>query len=103
MTDSGFCSYTNPSRATIPLIRPHQCDSEGGRIRGVLLYSLSETSKINVFIRKQFSITGETLVDFRFHCTVNQCMRGGDVCGDVNYTSVATALFLRFQSGVTLR
>ena len=38
MTDSGFCSYTNPSRATIPLIRPHQCDSEGGRIRGVLLY-----------------------------------------------------------------
>ena len=26
------------SRATIPLIRPHQCDSEGGRIRGVLLY-----------------------------------------------------------------
>ena len=38
MTDSGLCSYTNPSRATIPLIRPHQCDSEGGRIRGVLLY-----------------------------------------------------------------
>ena len=30
----------NPSRATIPLIRPHQCDSEGGRIRGVLLYSV---------------------------------------------------------------
>ena len=30
--------YMNPSRATIPLIRPHQCDSEGGRIRGVLLY-----------------------------------------------------------------
>ena len=29
----------NPSRATIPLIRPHQCDSEGGRIRGVLLYN----------------------------------------------------------------
>ena len=28
----------NPSRATIPLIRPHQCDSKGGRIRGVLLY-----------------------------------------------------------------
>ena len=28
----------NPSRATIPLIRPHQCDSDGGRIRGVLLY-----------------------------------------------------------------
>ena len=23
---------------TIPLIRQHQCDSEGGRIRGVLLY-----------------------------------------------------------------
>ena len=39
VTDSGFCSYTNPSRATIPLIRPHQCDSEGGRIRGVLLYT----------------------------------------------------------------
>ena len=39
VTDIGFCSYTNPSRATIPLIRPHQCDSEGGRIRGVLLYS----------------------------------------------------------------
>ena len=37
VTDSGFCSYTNPSRATIPLIRPHQWDSEGGRIRGVLL------------------------------------------------------------------
>ena len=28
----------NPSRATTPLIRPHQCDSDGGRIRGVLLY-----------------------------------------------------------------
>ena len=42
MTDSGFCSYTNPSRATIPLIRPHQCDSEGGRIRGVLLYTYEE-------------------------------------------------------------
>ena len=26
--------YMNPSRETIPLIRPHQCDSEGGRIRG---------------------------------------------------------------------
>ena len=38
VTDSNFCSYTNPSRATIPLIRPHQCDSEGGRIRGVLLF-----------------------------------------------------------------
>ena len=23
VTDSGFCSYTNPSRATIPLIQPH--------------------------------------------------------------------------------
>ena len=31
--------YMNPSRATIPLIRPHQCDSDGGRIRGVLLYN----------------------------------------------------------------
>ena len=30
--------YMNPSRATIPFIRPHQCDSDGGRIRGVLLY-----------------------------------------------------------------
>ena len=28
----------NPSRVTIPLIRPHQCYSDGGRIRGVLLY-----------------------------------------------------------------
>ena len=37
VTDSGFCSYKNPSRAIIPLIRPHQCDSKGGRIRGVLL------------------------------------------------------------------
>ena len=36
MTDRAFCLYTNPSRATIPLIRPHQCDYEGGRIRGVL-------------------------------------------------------------------
>ena len=43
VTDSGFCSYTNPSRATIPLIGPHQCDSEGGRIRGVLLYYSKET------------------------------------------------------------
>ena len=32
--------YMNPSRATIPHIRPHQCDSGGGRIRGVLLYTL---------------------------------------------------------------
>ena len=31
-------TYMNPSRATIPLIRPHQCDSDGGRIREVLLY-----------------------------------------------------------------
>ena len=31
-------TYMNPSRATIPLIRPHQCYSDGGRIRGVLLY-----------------------------------------------------------------
>ena len=45
MTDSGFCSYTNPSRATIPLIRPHQCDSEGGRIRGVLLYKVKGNGK----------------------------------------------------------
>ena len=30
--------YMNPSRATIPLIRPRQCDSDGGHIRGVLLY-----------------------------------------------------------------
>ena len=36
--DGQWFLYTNPSRATIPLIRPHQCDSEGGRIRGVLLY-----------------------------------------------------------------
>ena len=35
----------NPSRATIPLIRPHQCDSEGGRIRGVLLYKVVRTSR----------------------------------------------------------
>ena len=38
VTDCAFCLYTNPSRATIPLKRPHQCDSEGGRIRGILLY-----------------------------------------------------------------
>ena len=31
--------YMNPSGETIPLIRPHQRDSEGGRIRGVILYS----------------------------------------------------------------
>ena len=30
-------------RETIPLIRPHQCDSEGGRIRGVLLDVLNST------------------------------------------------------------
>ena len=30
-------NYLNPLRATIPLIRPHQCDSDGGRIRGILL------------------------------------------------------------------
>ena len=31
--------YMNPSRAIIPLrpIRTHQCDSDGGRIRGVQL------------------------------------------------------------------
>ena len=33
--------YTNPPQTTIPLIRPHQCDSEGGRIRGVLLHKLN--------------------------------------------------------------
>ena len=31
-------TYMNPSRATIPPIRPHQYDSDGGRIREVLLY-----------------------------------------------------------------
>ena len=46
--DSAFCLYTNPSRATIPLIRPHQCDSEGGRIRGVLLYSQLTKPKVLV-------------------------------------------------------
>ena len=30
--------YMNPSRETSPLKLPHQCDSEGGRIRGALLY-----------------------------------------------------------------
>ena len=39
----------NPSRATIPLIRPHECDSEGGRIRGVLLYSHFNVSYNNAF------------------------------------------------------
>ena len=34
----GNVKYMNPSRETIRLIRLHQCDSEGGRIRGVLLY-----------------------------------------------------------------
>ena len=39
----------NPSRATIPLIRPHQCDSEGGRIRGVLLYNIfSDEHEIHI-------------------------------------------------------
>ena len=38
VTDRAFCLCTNPSRAPIPLIRPHQCDAEVGRIRGVLLY-----------------------------------------------------------------
>ena len=46
VTDSAFCLYTNPSRATIPLIRPHQCDSEGGRIRGVLLYHIISTEAL---------------------------------------------------------
>ena len=31
--------YMNPSRANVPFIRPHQCDSDGGHIRGVLLYA----------------------------------------------------------------
>ena len=39
--------YMNPSQATIPIIRPHQCDSEGGRIRGVLLYVLMWCSVLN--------------------------------------------------------
>ena len=33
-----YAKYMNPSRETIPLKLPHQCDSEGGRIRGALLY-----------------------------------------------------------------
>ena len=53
VTDSGFCSYTNPSRATIPLIRPHQCDSEGGRIRGILLYIVSVCTHISFKITSQ--------------------------------------------------
>ena len=44
VTDSGFCSYTNPSRATIRLIRPHQCDS-------VLLYNnVSHLAKTKIDI-----------------------------------------------------
>ena len=32
--------YMNPSRATIPLIRPHRCDSDGkGKGKGMVLYS----------------------------------------------------------------
>ena len=42
-TLGGNTKYMNPSRATIPLIRPHQCDSEGGRIRGVLPYNQSRS------------------------------------------------------------
>ena len=34
----------NPSREIIPLIQPHECDSEGGRVRGVLLYIVVTTS-----------------------------------------------------------
>ena len=59
MTDCAFCLYTNPSRATIPLIRPHQCDSEGGRIRGVLLYvDNTYTSKVKLNINMHESWEG---------------------------------------------
>ena len=45
--------YMNPSRATIPLIRPHQCDSDGGRIRGVLLHNQEKYHVyLNVFCYK---------------------------------------------------
>ena len=44
----------NPSRATIPLIRPHQYDSGGGRISGVLLYTIRHNSKTLSKIQKTF-------------------------------------------------
>ena len=43
--------YMNPSRETSPLKLPHQCDSEGGRIRGALLYK----TKYSLFNVKLFT------------------------------------------------
>ena len=73
MTDSGFCSYTNPSRATIPLIRPHQCDSEGGHIRGVLKHSNQgrgtraniSNAKISDVRLKGTRLSGQRLIGMR--------------------------------------
>ena len=63
VTDRAFCVYTNPSRATIPLIRPHQCDSEGGRIIGVLLALFNFP---NTIIRNNPVVTWELMLSVQF-------------------------------------
>ena len=45
---------SNHSRTAIHLIRPHQCDSEGGRIRGVLLYLQSTLQFYSFFVLYYF-------------------------------------------------
>ena len=59
--------YTNPSRAAIPLIRPHQCDSGGCRIRGVLLYDIyrrTQCCRCSRYIRAEFKqFTNECGID----------------------------------------
>ena len=66
--------YMNPSRATIPLIRQHQCDSDGGRIRGVLLYNwFSKTPSLRPIV-----------IFLRFLATLyRHCMCYGVVCDNL--------------------
>ena len=62
-------AYLNPSRATIPLIWPHQCDSEGGRIRGVLLYILMNcvhTFTCRLYLEYSFLPCIATIIFYRF-------------------------------------
>ena len=64
--------YMNPSRETIPLIRPHQCDYEGGRIRGVYCSSKSGPLKPIEMVEVLFKSDG-LIYQKAKHCEAYRC------------------------------